>query len=308
MPDLQLGINQPPVNGVSHRRSLAVWIWSVLLIAEAVLITRRLSGEFASPMPGSLALLSTAFVAVASWTAWFVSAAGCLQRPVSDPQRLFPQGISLAVTVLWGWSISSGAAPLTCGLLLAVILLHVGALAICDVGNGSRSTLVRLMPDNLDEAPVDAARQPCDALAACQLATELATRHPPLASQFTAGDLETAFDDEEDEESEDDADEDLTLWLSRRQTTDGEQIEGWVRVQFAPGQRETAIHVAFCPPLSGSPEIETEDLNGVGLEIRVAAVFPFGARLSVRRSDSLEERHTGRIGFVAQVRSANRAA
>ena len=40
-------------------------------------------------------------------------------------------------------------------------------------------------------------------------------------------------------------------------------------------QRETVIHVAFCPPLPGIPEIETEDLEGADLEIRVAAAFAF---------------------------------
>ena len=302
MPDQRVGLNLPPSDGgVSARRSLAVWIWSVLLIADAALVARRLSGEFVFPLSGDLAFLSTALVAAASWTAWFISAASFSQRSVHNSTRLIPRGISLAVTVLWGWSISPAAAPLTCGLLLAVIVLQVGALLACEVGWDSDPGFLRLVPAlAVHERPVEVVCQPSEAPAFPQLSNELATRHSPLATP-------SEFDEEEVDES-DISDENCTLWLSRRQTADGEQIEGWVRVDFATGQRETVIHMAFCPPLSGFPEIETEDLNGIGLEIRVAAVFPFGARLSVRRNDALDERHTDRIGFVAQVRSADRAA
>jgi hypothetical protein len=58
----------------------------------------------------------------------------------------------------------------------------------------------------------------------------------------------------------------------------------------------------------------TEDLDGIGLEIRVAAAFPFGARLSIRRpknssvSDELTGGEAFRIGFVAIASSARRAA
>jgi hypothetical protein len=62
------------------------------------------------------------------------------------------------------------------------------------------------------------------------------------------------------------------------------------------------------------PEVTVEDLDGIGLEIRVGAAFPFGARLSVRRttkssvSDQLTCVEAYRIGFVAIASSVRRAA
>ena len=100
----------------------------------------------------------------------------------------------------------------------------------------------------------------------------------------------------------------LAAWLSRRATDDGEVIEGWMRATFLAGQREATIHVSFCPPLSGSPEIETEDLDGSELEIRVASIFPFGLRMTARRSGSTREPQAARIGFVATAATTRRAA
>ena len=73
-------------------------------------------------------------------------------------------------------------------------------------------------------------------------------------------------------------------------------------------QREVIAHVSFCPPLSGPPEIETEDLDGANLEIRVGTAFPFGARLTVRRSGSTTLPYSARIGFVAVVAANQKAA
>ncbi|MBC8114659.1 MAG: hypothetical protein H7062_09800, partial [Candidatus Saccharimonas sp.] len=103
-------------------------------------------------------------------------------------------------------------------------------------------------------------------------------------------------------------DEHVTQWMSRRVTDDGELVEGWLRVEFPVGQREATAHVSFCPPLSGPPVIETEDLDGGDLEIRVGTAFPFGTRLTVRRSGSTAQATSGRIGFVAVVAANQRAA
>ena len=124
------------------------------------------------------------------------------------------------------------------------------------------------------------------------------------------------IDDETAESFEVDEEEtpDLTQWLKRSLTEDGDLIEGGVRVDFAQGQRETTVHVSFCPPFQSIPEVTTEDLNGDDLEIRVAAVFPFGVRLSVRRPGAVVGKPndlptaSGRIGFVAISTGVRRVA
>ena len=42
----------------------------------------------------------------------------------------------------------------------------------------------------------------------------------------------------------------VTQQLTRSETADGaEELSGWLRLPFAPGQRTGSVHVAFCPPL-----------------------------------------------------------
>lgn len=317
MPDRRVEIDVPSNNSASPRRSLAVGIWSVLLIVDVVLVTRRLSGEFATPIPGLLALFSTVTVAIISWTAWFACASGIPQRSDPPSKRWIPQGISVAVLVLWAWSISAAASPLTYGLLLAVILMHSAVVLtyhvdLVDHSNSQKQHRQQAEPlpavlgnqfadKSLSTAEIrEPTRDPCD--------EAMPHTHEHLFSVQSSKVFGSSDEEFNSELSDEESDDNLTLWLSRRLIEDGEQIEGWVRVDFAPGQRETLVHVSFCPPLSGTPKIETEDLDGTGLEIRVAAAFPFGARLSVRRSDLLDEPHSDRIGFVAQSSLANRAA
>jgi len=106
----------------------------------------------------------------------------------------------------------------------------------------------------------------------------------------------------------------MTQWQTRSRRGTGETIEGGIRIEFAEGQREATIHISFCPPLAKCPELMTEDLDGADLEIRVAASYPFGARLTVRRPLRSNQRtqrapsESCRIGFVATSESIQRAA
>lgn len=346
MPVQQQGIDIPS-DGASPRRSLAVWIWSALLVADVVLMTRRLSGEFSTPLSGAFALLSCVFVSGACWSAWVLFTTSFAPSQVNDSRRFIPQAFSVAIALLWTWSISFGATPLTFGILIGVVVTLVVAVTAQDTGampadfartiqglfEGGQSpqpsppvseaasppvieapsaavfegaslpvlaadSAVLQFRDDLDPRPADVATGISRSVAIEQ-----------CAAHQSGHDVDECDAEELDcDESEAEPDDSLTLWLSRRMTDDGEQIEGWVRARFEAGQRETVIHVAFCPPLSGIPELETEDLEGVGLEIRVAAVFAFGARLSIRKTNVADEIETHRIGFIAHSKSAIRAA
>jgi hypothetical protein len=274
-----------------RRHSLAVWIWSALLIADAVLATRRLSGQFTESLPAALAIFSGLIIAITSLAAWFLYAS--IPRPQTTKLlSLAPQAVSLAITAIWCWSLSAATSPLAAGMLFSIVLLQLGVLAA-----SSDLTWSEAPPRISHPEPQVTPETPAPVVAT--------TLEPTLAVQSDEPFVEET---EFAQEGVGEVDEGQTLWLSRRTTDDTEQIEGWVRVEFAAGQRETMIHVAFCPPLSGIPEIETEDLEGSDLEIRVAAAFAFGARLSVRRSGSLDEANSDRVGFFAQARAANRAA
>lgn len=277
------------------RRPLAIWIWSTLLIADAVLVARSVSGEMTFSLPPSLALLSMSVVALASFVAWLAFRSDSPRQSLSQPSGWLPLAVSLVATVLWCGTLATQASPLVSGLLLGVTLVHcLSALSMASADPCSGASL--RVEREIDQSP----RPP----------------QAPVASQTLAS-LEpfVPADDSPDEsdivvaEHEEPAyDEDVTQWMSRRATDDGEVVEGWLRVEFPAGQRETTAHVSFCPPLSGPPEMETEDLDGADLEVRVGTVFPFGARLSIRRSGSIAQPYSARIGFVAVVAANQKAA
>jgi len=71
--------------------------------------------------------------------------------------------------------------------------------------------------------------------------------------------------------------------LVRRRLADGlDCCEGMVRIAFAPGQRTEVLHVAFCPPLEGTPRWTATVVDGPALTIKQVQVFPHGARAEVR--------------------------
>jgi len=305
MPVIERDDHRSQSHVFASRRSLAIWIWSALFIADAVLVTRRLSGEFARPLPAVLALLSTALVAIAAWVAWRLYAGAQANAVRSRWPFWESRMLSAAVTAAWAWSISAGGTPRSAGLLLAVVAVLIWGLVTFDLIEATATKMSVPIPNAVNTAnalPVNAKTDYCPATPLSVEADSPGILDEPDESlDVESMETETADIDSGSEDQ-------LTLWLSRRDTDHGEQIEGWVRVPFASGQRETTVHVAFCPPMSVCPEIETEELDGADLEIRVAAVFPFGVRLSVRRSGPLDERNSDRIGFIAQSLSTQRAA
>ncbi len=80
---------------------------------------------------------------------------------------------------------------------------------------------------------------------------------------------------------------DLTQWMTRRTLLEAgsrwEQIEGQSTVEFAAGQSHATLHLSMCPPMSSTPEIECEVQGEVFVEWKVAAVYPYGVRLELRR-------------------------
>ena len=97
--------------------------------------------------------------------------------------------------------------------------------------------------------------------------------------------------------------------FQRVQTSTGQdELEGTVRIDLEPDQRQTVVHVPFSPPFSETPIFETELAQGDGLRIKVADVRAYGARIEVRRQSGDKERCTGEIAFIATAPADTRAA
>lgn len=86
------------------------------------------------------------------------------------------------------------------------------------------------------------------------------------------------------------ADTTVTQHLVRRRELDGgESISGCLRAAFLPGQRTVNVHVPFCPPLNSLPPCSAETIDGPPARVKVAQVFPQGARLEVRLDTTATE-------------------
>ncbi len=107
----------------------------------------------------------------------------------------------------------------------------------------------------------------------------------------------------------DDGPNSVSQWMTRSVTSEGrERIEGAVKVDFAPGQKQAMIHLPFCPPFFGRPEVECESLDESVVRFKVAAAYPYGARIEAKRTAEAETARTVEVGFTAVASAPGRGA
>ncbi|PHR99509.1 MAG: hypothetical protein COA78_24920 [Blastopirellula sp.] len=93
----------------------------------------------------------------------------------------------------------------------------------------------------------------------------------------------------------------VTQELTRAVEDGTEVLHGQVRAEFAADQRHESIHVAFCPPLDGIPEVELMQLEGPEVSVKPAVVQPHGARFDLQRSGDSTQAATVVMEFFASV-------
>ncbi len=91
----------------------------------------------------------------------------------------------------------------------------------------------------------------------------------------------------------------LAETVRQRDFDSRETIRGWLRAEFAAGQRTASLHVAFCPALAGRPSCEAEQVEGPPATVRVAQVLPYGARIDVKLEAPASRPLAVRIEFAA---------
>lgn len=88
--------------------------------------------------------------------------------------------------------------------------------------------------------------------------------------------------------------------LTRIRTADaGETIHGTLVAEFAAGERQTTLHIAFCPPFERLPEVETNVADDSDADIRLSQVLHNGAQFEVRRPQANDEAAHVAIDFFA---------
>jgi hypothetical protein len=245
------------VHAAAELARWSAYAMTALLLVGAVTVGyRRLADAIQHPLDWpSLLAIGAAAAGTAAAIRWL------LRWPAptgeaSAAARLLPWIISLGLAG-WGGALSLGGTRYG-GLALLWGLLIGEEIWAGRVALKSRRRLGNLNdgdhpPDTADDLP------------------ESSTAHiPDLRSGLAAPPPENAFQE----------------FVRSRQPDGGEMLTGWMRIALTPGQRSTAVHLAFCPPFARAPSVRVLQREGPTARIKEAQVLPFGARLDVKLSEA----------------------
>jgi hypothetical protein len=99
-------------------------------------------------------------------------------------------------------------------------------------------------------------------------------------------------------------------WNERSEDQAGQiVIEGEAVARFEAGWSLASVHIPFQPPFEQVPEFQCEIEEGSGVHLRPPAVFRYGARLELKRSQGVDEAWEMTIPYQAVLEArTNRAA
>jgi hypothetical protein len=224
----------------------------VIVFAAIVLMARRLAGALLTPLPGgAIVVVALACCAAAVVSVFLRSSAPSNSSAAGFPLRPWWLGISLPVIAI---SLSLPGSSLTG---LAVMWLAIV---------GTEFVLWKTAlpwPARIRRAVLpEAALSPM-------------TR-PPTSNENESVD-------------EDGLDPDAIQTLKYQRIDGATAVDGWLRVDFAAGQRTAVAHVAFCPAFLQTPTIDAELQDGPACEIRSALVIPWGVKWELKLDQTVVE-------------------
>ena len=267
------------MTSAERNRQAAVLIWSSLIVVTVLLLSRRVAGGIdgiASAWPcvlvSSLATLLSGF----GWASFQRRAAERLLRT----ERIAAV-VSWLPTWLSGVALLPSDSALARGWLFGIAALSAAGLALSVSTSPTRERGV------VGEAP-SLARRASESDRLAETADRTPTSDPPdvgvRATSVAPSDL-SVFDPVAEERSDDST----TQWMTRQSLPDGaEQVEGSIRVFFAPGQRAASVHVPFSPPFAAVPQVECETVGDDPARWKLSVVYAYGMRVDLKRESSDE--------------------
>jgi len=253
----------------------------LLLVAAAVLAARRGAGALALPLSFPVLLIVAAGLTVAALAIRATIAFSARNRQPAWRSALERAAVSLAVVSLGAAISLPGTSPL--GLVALWLLLGIEEVWAWTSAGRKDRLLERLAAWRRGLRRADA-----------------------VAVEPRAAPIETASGSQAELEHEllhadDPPAEDVLQQLTRSRGADGtETLAGWLRVAMAAGQRNTSVHVAFCPPFARTPRVSVEALEGPELRVKVVQALPYGARCDLKLAGMSEAAATVLLRFSAQ--------
>lgn len=276
----------------SWRRAIEVALVFTGTVVAAVLLERRLVGALARPL--SPWWLMACGVLLCAWAYALrqvhLAQVAAAQRRRTNSGYYLPT-LLLAATGLALSVPGTNAVALSCFWLLLVGAELWQLAPLWPVGTKSPGAIVvRQCP------PIDVGDQRKDTVR-----EEAPQPHSSQQLAQPAVDLvEPGDGGEADEATEALPAADVTQQMVRRVQADGRQtVSGMLRVDFVAGERTVAAHLAFCPPLAGTPEFSTAAITGPGAQVRPTQILPYGVRIEVKLDVASREPVSVWVGFEA---------
>ncbi|HEV2971549.1 MAG TPA: hypothetical protein VGY55_16350 [Pirellulales bacterium] len=219
-----------------------------LVIAALVLSARRVAGGLSEPLP-PISLASTGLIAAIA-AAGSRRLAGSPNRGMSAVVRWLPGGALVALAI----AISlPGSSPTGLTILWLAIVAE-------ETWSWQESTAIRaaVPPSARHDMP---AAPNASQIRDLQLAQPSLPRLPPPV-----------------------ATSDVVQQLVRTRSAAGlDRMQGWLRTEFEPTERNATLHVAFCPPFAEAPRLTVLQISGPAARIKPVQLLPYGVRLEVKR-------------------------
>jgi hypothetical protein len=243
-----------------RKRQTAILIWSGLIVATVLLLSRRLSGHIANLQSSGPTLLISSFATLLSGFAWLVFPQPRLGSSVSRATWI-AGAVAWVPTWLAGVAVMPNGSALATGWLMTLALLSGTMLVLTSQATGR--VWLPMVPKREQPATRGAtAREVAPATSAAS-DPDLAVYSPLIARSDN---------------------EQTRQWMTRQSLADGvDQIEGAIRVSFAVGQRTTSVHVPFSPPFAAVPAVDCEVNGDEPARWKVSVVYPYGMRIELKR-------------------------
>lgn len=273
-----------PTPVLRHAAQAAAQALLSLLIALAmVMVLRRLSGAFVQP-PSALTLVFVAITLVAVAAAARVMLLGSVGRTV---YFVLSTQNSVRITRHRAHAISTVSPSVKSTDRLIFILPGLAAVVLL-----AALTMIGTPPLAIAFAWfVLIGTEGLSWLAACGPAPACRTGEPRAVSNRIA--IEESTDEPETE-----LPAGLVQQLTRVRDNGRESIHAVLLAEIPPGDRQTAIHLAFCPPLDQKPELTAHALDADDADVRITQAETFGARIELRLPAVAAKRRTALVELL----------
>ena len=281
----------------SSRRSLAAGLLTGVCLLSAVVLSRRAAGA-ASSLPSAWV---ACLIAAAVMSVGVVSIAIFSRRSAAlgVPERLLVGGLGLLPGLVLGLALLPTSSGAGLAALIGIFATLLGAsVGLREAASHVRDVAADLMPytESRDTIPTDPA-----SVVSCLMATEPSAASSDKADNHrhrVGGDC-VDFATADESHPHPSTDPDVVQWQARAVRDGQETLEGGMRVRFAAGVKQVALHLPFAPAFESLPSFDAEALDDADVEVVVTSLHAYGVRLEVRSRSRCEQDRLIEIGYSA---------